>query len=61
MAGILSFLTGRKTSPAISTSVMSEDIYDPTYFGMHQRALRSTMYGLGDIVRAVIEERKSQI
>lgn len=42
----------------LSTSVLPEDYYDPVYLGMHQRSLRATMYGIGDIIRAIIDEGK---
>lgn len=44
------------TNQMLSTSALPDDYYDPVYLGMHQRSLRATMYGIGDIVRAIIDE-----
>ena len=46
------------TNPMLSTSALPDDYYDPIYLGMHQRSLRATMYGIGDVVRAIIDDGK---
>ena len=46
----------RGTNPMLTTSALPEDLYNPIYLGMHQRSLRATMYGIGDVVRAIIED-----
>jgi len=46
----------RNTNPMLTTSALPEDLYNPIYLGMHQRSLRATMYGIGDVVRAIIED-----
>lgn len=52
------FLSRRNNNPNIGVGSVPNDLYDAPYLGMHQRALRGTMYGLGDIIRAVIDEGK---
>lgn len=48
----------RGTNPMLTTSALPEDYYNPIYLGMHQRSLRATMYGIGDVVRAIIDDGK---
>lgn len=50
------FLSRRNNNPNIRTSAMPDEMYDAVHLQMHQRALRGTMYGLGDIIRAVVDE-----
>lgn len=50
------YLSRRKNNPNIGLSAVPDELYNVSYIEMHQRALRGTMYGLGDIIRAVEED-----
>lgn len=48
----------KKNNPNITRQVFADPFYDESKLSFHQRALRSTRYGIGDIIRAEVEDGK---